>query len=248
VRGREVLGSEGLGSERLGSEKGAALIVALLSTSMLLALGVSLVLTTMGEGTVAAYYRDGVEAAYAAEAAAELAIMQLRNEEDWDDVLSGVVVSAFADGAPSGSRALAGRIIDLSFETGLQRCGKAACTDDEMNAVTEERPWGMNNPRWQLYAYGPLRQLAQGAIDSPMYILVWVGDDGLEVDGDALRDGGPPVECEAAPAACANLGRSVLDIRAWAYGPRGVQRGVEVTLARTDTRDGGRVLSWRAAR
>jgi hypothetical protein len=243
-----VLSRGRLGSERLGREEGAALVVALLSTSMLLALGVSLVLTTMGEGTVAAYYRDGVEAAYAAEAAAELAVMQLRKEEDWDGVLSGRVVSAFADGAPSGTRAFAGRVLDLSFETGLQRCGQAACTDDEMNAVSEERPWGMNNPRWQLYAYGPLRQLAPGTIDSPMYILVWVGDDGLEGDGDALRDGGPLVECEAPAPACANLGSRVLEIRAWAYGPRRVQRGVEVTLARTDTTDGGRVLSWRAVR
>ena len=116
------------------------------------------------------------------------------------------------------------------------------------DAVSDDRPWGTNNPRWQLYAYGPVRRLAPGAIDSSMYILVWVGDDGLEEDGDARRDGGPPVECEADDPACANLGRSVLDIRAWAYGPGGVQRGVEVTLARADTTDGGRVLSWRAVR
>jgi hypothetical protein len=98
-----------------------------------------------------------------------------------------------------------------------------------------------------------LRELAPGAIDSPMYVLVWVGDDGLEGDGDPLRDGGPVAECEAAEPACAdlgsvNLGSGVLEVRAWAYGPRGVQRGVEVTLARTDMTDGGRVLVWRAVR
>jgi hypothetical protein len=230
-----------------------ALIVVLLSTSMILALGVSLVLTTMGEGSVAAHYRDGVEAAYAAGAAAELAVVQLRREEDWDGVLSGLVVSAFADGAPSGTRSFGGRVLDLSFETGLLRCGKAVCTDAEMDAVSEERPWGTNNPRWQLYAYGPLRELAPGSIDSAMYVVVWVGDDGLERDGDPLRDGGSPVECDDADLACAdvdsvNLGSGVLEVRAWAFGPRGVQRGVEVTLVRTDTTDGGRILSWRAAR
>jgi hypothetical protein len=234
--------------EQFASERGAALIVALLSTSMLLALGVSLVLTTMGEGTVAAYYRDGVEAAYAAEAAAELAIAQLGKEEDWDGVLSGIVRSAFVDGSPSGTRRLAGRVLDLSFETGLLRCGKAVCTDDDMDGVTDERPWGKNNPRWQLYAYGPLRALAPGAIDSRMYILVWVGDDGLENDGDPSRDDGPAVECGGPGPPCANLGSGVLDVRAWAFGPGGVQRGVEVTLARTDMTDGGRVLSWRAVR
>jgi hypothetical protein len=240
--------SPGVSRARLWREEGAALIVALLSTSMLLALGVSLVLTTMGEGSVAGHYRDGVEAAYAAEGAAELAISLLRKEEDWDGVLAGRVVSAFADGAPAGTRRLAGRVLDLSLETGLMRCGKAVCTEADVNAVTEERPWGMNNPRWQLYAYGPLRELAPGTIDSPMYVLVWVGDDGWENDGDASRDNGPPVDCEEAEPACANLGKGVLEVRAWAYGPRRVQRGVEVTLLRTDTTDGGRVLSWRAVR
>jgi hypothetical protein len=225
------------------------LIVALLSTSMLLALGVSLVLTTMGEGMVAGHYRDAVEAAYAADAAAELAIALLREEPDWDSVLSGVVVSSFTDGPPSGARTLpGGRVFDLAIETGMVRCGKAVCSDADMNAVTEERPWGVNNPRWQLYAYGPLRNLAAGSIDSRLYLLVWVGDDGLESDGQPLSDGLPTADCEVTSGDCENLGKRVLEVRAHAYGPRGVQRGVEVTLARTDTINGGRVLSWRAVR
>ena len=50
--------------------------------------------------------------------------------------------------------------------------------------TTARRPWGTNNPIWRLYAHGALADLSpSGAIDSNVYVVVWVADDPLETDG-----------------------------------------------------------------
>ena len=126
--------------------------------------------------------------------------------------------------------------MDLTRATNLARCGQvAACTDSDMKAVTDARPWGANNPRWQLYAYGPVaRLLAPGEIDSRVYVMVWVGDDPSEIDGDPLRDG----------TAGTSPGHDVLVVRAEAFATGGGHRTVEVTIGRTPY--ALRRLSWRA--
>src|SRR5882672_4863051 len=51
--------------------------------------------------------------------------------------------------APDGS------MLDLGEATDVLNCGKlTSCSDADLNAVTDDRPWGLNNPRWTLYAYG----------------------------------------------------------------------------------------------
>jgi hypothetical protein len=83
----------------------------------------------------------------------------------------------------------------------------------------------------------PLRETAA------LYVVVWLGDDPNEEDGDPLVDGGD---------ADAN-GRLMLLSRAEAFGPRGARRAVEAVLRRvcvdvTDLatcRPGIRVQSWR---
>ena len=66
------------------------LVVALMSMLLMVALGTALVLTTMTEVTIAANYRDGTEAFYAAEAAVEWALQDLEAAPDWDDVTTGM--------------------------------------------------------------------------------------------------------------------------------------------------------------
>jgi hypothetical protein len=103
-----------------------------------------------------------------------------------------------------------------------------------MDAVTIERPWGANNPRWQPYAYGPLDALlAPGAISSQYYIFVMVADDQAESDGNPLLDGSDP----------ANPGSGVALLRGEAFGPKGARHGFEATIARGTA--AVRVLSWR---
>lgn len=243
---------------RLSDEEGVALVISLMATTLMTALGLALILMTMTEGTIASNYRDGSEALYAADAAIERAMQDLLAAPDWDNVLTGGVTSTFVDGPPAGIRELpGGRTLDLTQATNAVRCGKPqTCSDADMTTTTDERPWARNNPRWQLYAYGPLTgMLPFVSIDSSMYVVVWVADDPSENDDDPLRDGLPCV----AGGACVNIGKGVIAVRAQAYGPGAMMRAIEATLARTtfaDTegvdegprRAGVRVLSWREIR
>ncbi len=62
-----------------------------------------------------------------------------------------------------------------------------------MEAWSLERPYTVNNPRWQLFAYSPLADIIEtGTMLSAMYIAVWIADDPAETDGNPLADGGQP--------------------------------------------------------
>jgi hypothetical protein len=214
---------------RLGDEQGVALIIALLSMLLLTALGMALTLTTSTEGRIAYNYRDGVEALYAADAGVERVMQDVLTVPDWNKIVDGTTTSAFIDG-PVGVRTLPdGSTLDLQQATSMANCRKTtACGDADMDAYTDERPWGLNNPRWQLYAYGPLTEMIPTeTINSSMYVVVWIADDPSENDKKPLIDGDE--------ALGQNPGRGVLSMLAHAYGPSGVRRVIEVTIARTDT-------------
>jgi hypothetical protein len=227
-------------SARAGDESGIALIIALMAMSLMMALGLALMVTTMTEGKISGNYRQGSEALYAADAAVERVMQDILTVPNWDDILSGAVTSAFIDGIPSGERTLPdGSKLDLTEATNMVRCGKTTCSDADLVALTDDRPWGQNNPKWQLYAYGPLDQmLPDDTINSKMYVVVWVADDPSESDDDPLHDGGPPVGCDPskdATCSAGNIGRGVIAMMAQAFGPDGTTRTIEVTLGRTDT-------------
>ena len=59
------------------SERGSALVIALIATVMLSALGVGLVMLTNTEGGIASNYRKGSEMLYAADAAVERVVQDL---------------------------------------------------------------------------------------------------------------------------------------------------------------------------
>lgn len=219
-------------SSRLRDESGVALIIAMMTVLLMTALGVALMMMTMTESKISANYREGSEALYAADAGIERVMQDLLTVPDWAKLLDGSTTSAFIDGPPSGSRTLPdGTTIDLTQATNMVRCGKTACSDADLAAVTEERPWGANNPKWQLYAYGPMADMIPtGTINSRDYVIVWVGDDPAECDGNPLVDGGAPI----APCVT-NMGKGVLALLTHAYGPDGVRRVIEATVARTDT-------------
>ena len=103
-----------------------------------------------------------------------------------------------------------------------------------------------NNPRWKLYAYGKLADIAAaGSIESPYYVVALVADDPSENDGDPAHDGSGAVGVP-------NPGAGVLVVRAEAFGPRGAHRIVDATVARIEAPagevEGGpgrlRILSW----
>jgi hypothetical protein len=230
------------------SDRGVAVIAALLATVLIAALGTALVLTASTESLIAANFRNGVEARYAADAIAERVLVELLGASNWNDWLTGTTRSAFVDTHPVGVRTLPdGTAINLPHIVNSANCGKPiACTAADLNAVTADRPWGPNNPRWQLAAYGYLRDVGGvGLVPSDFFVVAMVADDASENDGDPLLDG-----------AAGNPGAGVVGLRAEAFGPRGSRKAVEVTLARSGAamfpspfpvagRLGVRILAWR---
>ena len=231
-------------AEKIRDEGGVALIVTLMCTSLLMALSMALLVNIDTETRISSNYRDSAEAFYAADAGVERALLDLQSAPDWNTVLNGVTLSTFVDGPPGGQRTLGdGTTLDLTEVTNTVRCGKiATCSDADMNTIADDRPWGTNNPRWQLYAYGPLKDLLpDGLIDSPFYVVVWVADDPSENDGRPLEDGD----------LASNPGRGVMAMLGHAYGPSGTRRVVESTVARVrpdEPARGVRILSWREIR
>jgi Tfp pilus assembly protein PilX len=214
-----------------------ALVVALLTMLLLTALGMSLMLTTTTETMVSTNYRDGIEAMYAADAGIERVMQDLLTVADWDTVLASAdgVVSNVTSGFVTGDLAPVlgdGKTLDLVKATNSANCphisppSSSPCSDSDMDLSTGNRPWGTNNPRWRLYAYGPVEDfIPTGTLNSPFYIAVWVADDPSETDSDPSADGADDT----------NPGMGVIQLRAEAYGPGGARRIIETTLARTDS-------------
>jgi hypothetical protein len=226
------------------NHQGIALVIALMAMLLLMVLGLTLALITGTEAMIAGHFRTSQEAFYAADAGVERVVDELGRSADWNNVLAGAERSIFIDGLPSGARELSdASIVDLGKATNLLNCGHAAmCTPAEMNGSSGERPWGMNNPRWILYAYGPLSAMVPtDSINSNMYVAVWVSDDQSENDDDPTLDGDDP----------SNPGSRIVTVHAEAFGPGGTHKVLEATVGRIDPLQparGIRMIAWREVR
>lgn len=218
------------------SDRGVALVLVLLVMMTLSALALSLGVLVSTESRVTANYRDGLEVFYGAEGALERVLPELAAEPDPNRVLTGLALSSFNDGPPGLRRLPDGTFMDLHALTSMLNCGRPVCSDVDLDEVREDRPWGRNNPRWQLYGYGRSPGLAAGSGQARVYTVVWVADDPSETDMDPFVDGGG-VE---------NPGRGRLVVTAHGYGPASTRRVIEATVG-WDER-GFKVLSWREVR
>ena len=190
-----------------GDDRGTAIVIALIATVLLSALGVGLVMLSDTESAIATNFRDGSETLYAADAAVERVVQDILLVPRWNDILAGSAQSAFVDATLTPTTP-GGESLDLVAMT--------AETQAQSDATS---PWGANNPQWRLYAYGPLTDLSgTGTIRSSVYVVVWVADDPSEIDNDPSADD-----------------NGVLTVLAQAIGPTGSMRTVEVTVAKTDT-------------
>jgi hypothetical protein len=226
-------------SHALESDRGVALVATLLVMMLLSALALSLTMVTSTEEGVAAAYGIGSETFYAADAAFELAVQELAVTPDWSRVLDGSATSRFVDGQVSLRGWPDERARTSAEATALATCRRTECSSGDMDERTAERPWGANNPRWRLIAYGPIADLSASAtVDSAGYVAVWAGDDPSDNDGNPLMDGGEE-------GGSSNPGRGVLTLLVHAYGTSS-RRAIEATVARVDR--GVRVLSWREIR
>ena len=217
---------------RGGSERGVALIIALLAMLLMTALGMALMITTQTEMLIGSNYRDSVEGGYVADAGVERVMQDVLTIPDWNTILTSPdnihagMTSGFIDGTTSPTLP-DGKLLDLAKATNMINCNKTTtCSDADMNASTGDRPWGLNNPRFRLFAWGPVNDLIPtGTINSPFYVAVWIADDAAENDGNPSKDG----------IDATNRGTGVLTLRAEAFGPGGSHRVVEATIARTDS-------------
>ena len=117
-------------------DRGMALVIVILTMLLVMAVGAALILTTSSEVSIAANFLESRQALYAADAAAEWALVDLAAVvDDWPTLLNTAVTSSFVDGAPSGWRALPdGSLFDLG------------------SMVQQNLPW-------KPYAYGRLEDL-----------------------------------------------------------------------------------------
>lgn len=193
----------------LRCDRGSALIVALMTTTMLMAFGSALLLLAQTETGIAASSLREARTFYAAEAALRQASLDLEALPDWTAALSGAATSALTDGSSQGTRRLGRVIVDLSSESA------------SLTAAAASLPFGANNPRWLLYLWGAVEGVLP-VVDWPGYVAVWIADDTVETDGDPQRDGG----------SADGRGRGVLRLHAVAFDAAGARRTVEATAVR----------------
>jgi hypothetical protein len=213
-----------------------ALLMVLLATLLMSAVAASLALSSSTDSIIAGNFVRQQQARAAAEAVLDAAVADL-SVADWSAVLSGAERSSFADGAPFGERSLDdGTALVLDEVANLANCGTRRPCGARLSTVTPARPWGVNNPVWQLYAYGPLEALAPGSLVPAVYVVALVADDQSENDGDPLSDG----------TGAANPGSGILSLRAEAFGSRGAHALITATLIRHQG-SSPQMLSWRLA-
>jgi hypothetical protein len=209
-----------------GPRDGTVLVVVLAAMLVLSAVGLALTLVAETDRLASDNVGRAGASLYAADAAIERALCDLKRAPDWDAVLSGRTAGGFVDGPPVGPRTLAdGRVVVLDDVVSLANCGRTGgCTDAAMSAVTADRPWGANNPRWSLFSYGPLSAMSSEPSPFPPreYVVVLVADDPAESDGDPSRDGEPG----------SGPGAGVILVRAEAFGPLETHRVVQAAVAR----------------
>ncbi len=234
----------------VSGERGVALVIVLLVLTMMTAVGTALLLIATAEARIATNFQLMSEARYAADAVLDRAIVDIAGVRDWTTLLNGGARSGFVDGLASGTRTLAdGNTIDLGQIVNVANCQKTApCSDDDLNKVTDDRPWGLDNPRWLPFAWGPLNSLtATGSVNSLFYVIAMIADDPSECDNNPLVDGGPPVP-PCGGALLFNPGTGVLSVRAEAFGPYSTHKVIDATITRTDRAGSVRMLSWREVR
>ena len=230
-----------------GDERGVALVAVMTASTLLLALGVSLAMTTDGGDRALPPTIATPSTLHAADAAVEFAIGELAAVADWDAVLGGVRDVVVPRRVPAAVALPDGSILDLAARA---VCCAAARAVAAATATWTSRPRtvrgdgttrdGRSTPR------AALARLLRSAVPATRaYVVVWVADDPSENDAQPLRDGGPPAAVNGANLV--NPGRGAIWLHASAYGPSGSRRTVEAVVERDSRLPPARVRvrTWR---
>jgi type IV pilus assembly PilX-like protein len=205
---------------RLRREDGVALIIALMATMLLTGLGMTLMLLSNTETQISSNYRNSQEGLYAADAAVERIVQDLLLIPRWNDILAGSgsaaecagTMSSFIDASCSSN-------VTATIPASGQTVNLGKATRNLQAATDTANLWLTNNPKWRLFAYGPIASLLTNVtIDSQMYVAVWIADDPADNDGD------PTVDTNG-----------TVTVHAEAFGPAGTHKVIEVTVSRTSS-------------
>jgi hypothetical protein len=196
---------------RTVDERGVALVIIMMTITLLTALGTALILATITETAIAANYRDAAEALYAAEGAVEFVMQELADVPDWSDVIAESGGSAFVDGSPDGIRMVGVVTLDLTHAT------------RDVNAIAAAP--GAVRPPWVLYAFGRFEDLVPSSMGrSRIYVAVWVADrsetpgdetsvpEALSIFGQAY---GPQGSRRSVEAIVTKADTSAIRVRSW---------------------------------
>lgn len=214
---------------RRNSERGTVLIATLMAIALLGTLGGALVLVVSTESLTGANYQAAQQCLYAADAGIERAIGDLRTLATWSAVPATASGSADFNDGVTIARAPDGAVLDLLQLTARRQA--------ESDAFYPNTP---NRPAWRLFAHASLNRMIAGTATAPAYVIVWIGDDVDEVDGDPATDT-----------------NDVVMIHAEAFGTRGGRRVVEATIQREEAMAAGlpgimrsdvRLIGWREVR
>lgn len=163
-------------------ETGVALFHVVLLMTLVTAVAAGAAILARTEVLVSRYHRDGREAAYAAQAMLAAALHDLDRGPQWNDVLTGVRVAAFADGALSAPRQIPGG------GTVLICCGAGTLTGRlQTETGLAWRPFGWQSLSGLLNLRGAARY----------YLIAWVVDDPADGDGDPLADSNDSIRVRA---------------------------------------------------
>jgi hypothetical protein len=158
-------------------EQGIALVIVMLTMSLLAALVGAVTLAAVTETVVAANYREAVDALYTAEAGVEYVLQEIAPVDDWTDLLAEPGQSGFVDGPPAGVRQVGTATLDLARATADVAAAAAA-------------PAGAVRLPSVLYAFGWFKDLVPGAGQrSQTYVAIWLADRSPGPKDDSV----PPV-------------------------------------------------------
>jgi type II secretory pathway pseudopilin PulG len=213
------------------SDRGSMLLCALLVIALIATVGVALSLVVSTESVTAANYDSAQQALYAADAAIERAIADVRMLSTWSALPAPSSATTAVDFNDRQSIATApdGFILNL-----VQLTLKWQSESDAVYPNTPDRPV------WRLYAHAPLSSVAPGAPNAAPYVVVWVADDADDLDGDAAVDT-----------------NDVVMLHAEAFAVRAGKRSANVTIHREQAIDAGlpgamrtdvRVIAWHEVR
>ncbi len=221
-------------------DRGTALVAAIALVLLLSAAGLGLALSSALEPSITRHFETGGQVGNVAVSAVVLAAHELAGVADWTPALRGEWHSSWLDPAGDGTVVSVGPPdVTAGVLTNLAACGREMpCLDGDIAVVTEERPWGENNPRYRLIGVLGGNRFGDEPSLAPYRAAVWVGDDPAESDSDPLTDGGAPARWPAGTPP--GFGRVV--VRAEAFGPAGTHRTAEAVLERGP--GGPRLRAW----